>query len=468
MQTSCIREQAGSALLVSVIGVFLLMGFTVATMSVVNSHGKEHLSAYEGLRCMYIAELGIERANLDLNMQGDGNLGTQAAYVPLDYGEFWVTSVMNPDGSYLITSRARLNQVSKTVQAVTTTVQSVFHHALFAGNESQDPNYVLELGGVGQKADSVTGDVYSGQDLDVSGAAVISGEARVVGLATGTAATAVPPQPIPDIAGMAYATNHDVDVAAEFAGAVYASDDTGGTAWQLPATNPAHVFRKNPSNRTTETAGTTKDDYFLEDPYEPVGSDVGQDGSNPHWISFDTGAGATTIERVYYIDGNLWLHNYQTYSLRIRALANGSKVTLAVVGNIYISDNLFYGDPAQDGIALVAVKDPNVADSGNIYFGDPAFGTLEQMYGFMYAQNNFYDLNLGTAASRPIYLKGTMSAGNHVSIQRSKGNARTKLVIEHDTRIADGSLRIPGVPQQGGTVSRYAIRSWIRASGDDE
>ena len=30
----------------------------------------------------------------------------------------------------------------------------------------------------------------------------------------------------------------------------------------------AHIFRKNPSDRATDTVGTPKDDYFLEDPYE--------------------------------------------------------------------------------------------------------------------------------------------------------------------------------------------------------
>ncbi|MCA9319818.1 MAG: hypothetical protein KDB53_03740 [Planctomycetes bacterium] len=467
MRTTRLHRQSGSALLVAVIGVFLLMGFTVATMSVVNSHGKEHLAAHESLRCMYIAELGAERANFDLNLGGDGNLGTQAALVPLEYGAFWTTAVQNPNGSYLITSQARLNQVTRSVQVVTNAVRTVFNHALFAGNESLDPNYVLELGGTAANGDLVTGDVYSGQGLDVSGGASVVGESRVVGIATGTTATVVQPQPIPDIAGMAYETNHDVDVASEFGAAVYSSDDTGGSAWQLPATNPAHVFRKNPSDRSSETSGTVKDDYFLEDPYEPVGHDPNQDGSDPLWISFETGPGETSHDKVFYIDGNLWLHSYPAFSLRIRPTAGGSKITFAVRGNIYLSDNLFYGDPILDGIALIAVKDAAVPDSGNIYFGDPAFGTLEKMYAYMYAENDFKDQNLGTVGSSQVYVKGTMSAGNHVDIQRPTGLGRSQLVVEHDPRLADGTIQIPGIPNQGSTIARYAIQSWIRSGGDD-
>ena len=43
---------------------------------------------------------------------------------------------------------------------------------------------------------------------------------------------------------MNYAVNHDIDVAAAFHSATYASSSAyGGSAWKLPESNPAHIFR---------------------------------------------------------------------------------------------------------------------------------------------------------------------------------------------------------------------------------
>src|SRR5262245_51486060 len=92
--------------------------------------------------------------------------------------------------------------------------------------------------------------------------------------------------------------------------------------------------------------------------------------------------------QVYYIDGNLWIHNRNTYSFEFNHKEpNGIQITFVVNGNIYFSDNLFYKNTDRDGVAFIAMKDDNVSDSGNIYFGDPVFGTLEQMHAFMYAEN---------------------------------------------------------------------------------
>jgi hypothetical protein len=79
---------------------------------------------------------------------------------------------------------------------------------------------------------------------------------------------------------------------------------------------------------------------------------------------------------VFFIDGNLWIHNYQTMSLKFAHKdAGGVQVTFVVKGNIYISDNVFYSNDRTDGVAFIAMKDAKVADSGNVYFGDPSFGT---------------------------------------------------------------------------------------------
>ena len=125
--------------------------------------------------------------------------------------------------------------------------------------------------------------------------------------------------------------------------------------------------------------------------------------------------------------------------------AQGLQVTFVVKGNIYFSDNLFYDDEDLDGLAFIALKDPNVTDSGNIYFGDGTFGTLMNMDSFMYAENNFYDTNLDASGSSNVTVRGIMSAGNQVKIDRDYGGNHTQLIVDYDDRVATGSLELPGI-----------------------
>src|SRR6185436_13980857 len=125
---------------------------------------------------------------------------------------------------------------------------------------------------------------------------------------------------------------------------------------------------------------------------------------------------------------------------------NGVQVTFVTKGNIYFSDNVFYQNTKQDGIAFIAMKDSAVADSGNIYFGDPQFGTLEQMHAFMYAENNFIDKNLSATGSAKVTVYGNMTAGNKVDIQRDYGKQHSKLTVNYDGRISMGDLEMPGIP----------------------
>ncbi|MSR62501.1 MAG: hypothetical protein EXS08_08655 [Planctomycetes bacterium] len=273
---------------------------------------------------------------------------------------------------------------------------------------------------------------------------------------------------------MHYDSLADVKVAEEFStgGATYKSSPAGGRAWQLPESNPAHIFRKNPNDRTNETSGTAKDDYFIEDPYEPVRNDSKSDGSDAYMISLagvNGKPGTSSNHKVFYIDGNLWIHNYPTASFKFASEAGGLQVTFVVKGNIYISDNIYYGDKAQDGVAFIAMKDAAVADSGNVYFGDPKFGTLERMYAFLYAENNFLDTNLSATGSAKVELFGNMTAGNQVKINRDftttvngkKVIQHSKLTVDFDERIANGELKMPGLPKNtADEANDFTILSW--------
>ena len=352
----------------------------------------------------------------------------------------------------------------------------LFDYALFAGNAAEDPLYTLRLAGYGVQADEVNGSVYSGGNVQLDGDATVSGSIRAAGNIFGSGGdAAVPVQAVPDLQAPDYAATADFMVKSLFDAGVAAgtatrvADDAGGTAWQLPEDNPAHIFRLNPSDRGTETASTEKDDYFLEDPYEPVRVDPSQDGSDPYPISLSGVGGApgpSGTQKVYYIDGNLWLHNKRSYSFEFAGGdASGIQVTFVVEGNVYFSDNLFYEDAVKDGVVFIAMKDPAVADSGNIYFGDPTFGTLRQMQAYMYAEDTFHDVNLDASGSTIVEVDGIMSAGNEVDIQRDYGTQHTKLRVDFDPRISEGTLSMPGLPPWTNTGGGgFSVVSWRRVA----
>ena len=137
-------------------------------------------------------------------------------------------------------------------------------------------------------------------------------------------------------------------------------------------------------------------------------------------------------------------------------------MTFIVKGNVYISDNLFVHGGEDSGVAIIAMKDAAVADSGNIFFGDPVFGTLQQMNAFLYAENNFYDNNLDSVGSAMVEVNGMMSAGNHVNINRTWSNGQhSKLTVQFDDRIKNGALDLPGLPTSSASGSAaYLVVAW--------
>jgi len=448
----------GSALFVSILALSVLMGLAYTMLIELERANDEHQSARVHLQRLYAAEAAIESALIDLNSTGAGNLGSVVAPLPWDQGEFWTETAPLGDNLFSVLAHGRVDGKTRVLEAIIEESGHVFHHALYAGNSSNDPNYQMTFEGTGAEADVINGDVFSGGDLTVNGDAHINGFSRASGTITGTAGQSGVTQPIPDIAGMGYAQNNDVNVAEEFLTSTWQADDAGGSAWQLPATNPAHIFRKNPDDRTTENNTTAKDDFYLEDPYEVVQNDPTWDGTDAYMVSLEALPGDINgINRTYYIDGNLWIHNIQTFSFKLKHPGgSGLQVTLVVSGNIYVSDNIFYDDKLKDALALIAIKDEAVPNSGNIYFGDPRGGTLETMEAFMYAEENFYDTNLSADGSKKVIVNGSMSAGNHLAIDRSSATHHTKLELNLDNRLQQGLLNMPGIPG-GSQTLKYEI-----------
>jgi len=219
---------------------------------------------------------------------------------------------------------------------------------------------------------------------------------------------------------------HDVDVANQ-------SFDSNGRI--MNQSNPAHIFVKNPDNRSyTKIPG--KDDYFIEDPTDP------SYGNSSQYITVQENGN----DKVYYVDGNVYLHNPHSYDFMFRD--PDRRITIVANGNITISDEFWYNggtsDP-QDGLCLIAMEDPDEPDSGNIYLGDAQFGTGGDIHAMLYAENDFVDNNLDTEGQPYLSVFGNMSAGNHVALNRS-GPRRTRLDVTLDERIRDGIDVPPGLP----------------------
>ncbi len=463
IRSDCANSR-GSATLVAVVAVAVLLGLTGAMLAVTHRTQGERVASVDRHRSLYAANSGIAHVLTNLHSGADPATGvTEFAGANYD-----AAAAANDDGTFTITSTGVVRAERVTLEAVVGGVGSgVYHNAIFAGNTDGDPLYTLALGGSGQQADHVEGDIYSGQHVDLTGDADIDGTIRAQGLISGGTGESGVSLPVPDLPAMDYENTSDFDVGALFSDAFYARDDAGGSAYQVEESNPAHIFRKNPSDRSSDTSSTQKDDYFLEDPYEDLTRDSGSTGEDAYAISLSGVSGAPGVDgnnKVYFIDGNLWLHNIKVFSMKIKhAEANGVKVTFVVKGNIYFSDNLFYQDTDTDGVAFIAMKDDTVEDSGNIYFGDPVFGTLEQMHAFMYAENNFHDNNLDANGSAQVHLYGNMTAGNQVLIQRDYGDQHSRLTVDFDDRIATGSLEMPRLPLAVSTTSEnYQVLSWRR------
>ena len=465
-------RRRGSALISAIVVAMLLAGMSGALLIFGTSTTRESVSSRASTRALFLAEAGANDAIMrfyaaaaDDQIEPPTELGTQDMPLKMSSGDYYV-DIVDADDTVTLTSYAMADDSRRAVEVVLASPQGgVYSSALFAGNSSGDPTYSLDLGGVDAQGDQITGDIYSAGDVIVKDDATVDGEIMAGGTIEGARGQEGYTLPTPDIAAMDYENTNDVDVLNEFntGGPSYESDSLGGSAWQLPEANPAHIFRLNPSDRQSDYESTVKDDFFLEDPYEAVGVDVDQDGSDACPITLSGNMGNPGFDGnglVYYIDGNLWIHNRLTYSMKFVHDNEALAVTFVVKGNVYFSDNLFYQDGMLDGVAFIAIVDEAEQDSGNIYFGDPVFGTLEHMSAFMYAENNFYDNNLSASGSAEVEIFGNMTAGNQVAINRDFGDQHSKLTVNFDDRIISGALEMPGLPPNSWGGDEYTLVSW--------
>lgn len=479
IQRPAVRRQ-GSALLASLVTVMTLTGAAVALLTISTATSKRTGSTVARARALQLAEAGIDEAlaqtstAVDAALDPVGPLGTPAAPRRKGTGRYWASVTDEGGDQYRVISTGRHGVVQRRVEAVVAPRAGVFSYAIFAGNSSEDPGYAVELGGTGAQADFIDGDLYSGGNVSLSGAASVGGTTEARGTIVGGPGNEDVTRSLPDIAGQDYAATADVNVAALFSGATPGTFGASGTALQVPESNPAHIFRLNPDDRASVTSATAKDDYFLEDPYQPVSDFTLRGSGDPgHTITLSgiLGApGASGTDAVYYIDGNLWLNNFEFLGARLASDAiEAARVTFVARGNIYFSDDFELTNAATDGVAFIAAIDPAVPDSGNIYFGDSTFATINHMEAFMYAENDFFDNNLQGTASAQVRVTGTMAAGNQVNIDSdwvdSSGTPQhTRLEVVGDDRLETGALVLPGIPGYGAGELGYELVYWRELS----
>lgn len=210
--------------------------------------------------------------------------------------------------------------------------------------------------------------------------------------------------------------------------------------------------------------GDRVDDYFLEDPtdsyyhsYDTGNSIDGTSQTAPSYIDVQP----EHNEKVYYVDGNVYIHGTPTWSYRFKD--PGTKITIVANGNITISDEFYYNaeydenldrddmdstvvNNASDVLCLIALKNPSCTNnSGNIYIGDPAKGTGGSIHAMMYAENDFIDNNIGGSGQSFISIYGNMAAGGELAIHRDAWDW-TRLDVTLDRRLSQGTIVAQGLP----------------------
>jgi hypothetical protein len=255
-----------------------------------------------------------------------------------------------------------------------------------------------------------------------------------------------------------------VDLARRFGSATLRESPLGGIAGELPKDDAAHVFRKNPSDRSKYSEATPGDDYFLEDPYEPLTEDPDAEGSRSARLSlanFDDRDESGEERGAFSIDGDLWILNTNTNSFRLEGSPDAPHVLVIVVqGNIHIADNLYCGRGGEDGIVLVALKDPSRPDSGNILLGDPDDGRLREVDAFLLAEHDVLGCRLGAPGSRRITIRGSVTAGDQVKLQPTAAADHCGLVVNYDDRLLNGRLALPGLAAGIRRASAFTVLSW--------
>ncbi len=507
-RSKAVATERGIAL-VTVVGlavIIIVLGFSLLTLA--KSEIILTQKAIKRTKAFYLAEAGLSKLATRLHNNEFENIENTA----LGEGHYRVDVYLDDKDlpSYAISTGRVANQ-KKRIKVGISFLAAPYEHSIYAGNSDgqkwyfvlrgkgnpQQVGFSREVGGrdivngnirihgdiILCEESSVNpaplpntyglnGDVDATGDIDILDSASISGEAR-------ENVDGIDP---PDLIGMNYEINNTHNVSQIFA-------DRGINSGYLPSENELYnVVVKNPTDRSDECAATTGDDYFFE-PARVTGGGGQKDATTPLHLGSN---------RIYYVDGDVWVHNKTTYGF----LVDG-KATIVATGDIHICDNTKYADN-QSLLGLVALgnyDDYNqLVSGGNVYFGDPRYGTTYTVSALMFAANDFlYNTDSVTGGVEEpqtgFSVYGNLNGLNQVSINRDwynddktkngkpayfdpstgqwisieDGRALTsteintlrhyQMIINYDDRIWTQDTQPPGLPRGGGTIFA-ALTDW--------
>jgi hypothetical protein len=503
------KSETGLALLAVVVFtcIFIILGF-----SILNLAKSEIIMAQKELnaeQAFYAAEAGLAQLTTKLY----NNEFVDIADTALGEANYNVVLNLDANPPYAVATGTAGLEV-KRIKAELSFLSAPFERAVYSGNVTGstwefslrgegDPQLTGCGGEVGGK-DIINGNVYVNGDtslyqqsnvnpspqgsfngdIESTGVASVLDEATVSGSVTDGA----PVKTHPCLADMNYAVNNTHDVSKIFA-------DAGIVSGYLPLGHELYnVMVKNPGDRSSECGTTAGDDYFLEPVHVTGGGDQ---------------KGATTTlnlgeDRIYYVDGDIWVHNPATYGF----LVDG-QVTIVATGDIHISDNIKYAnDESLLGLIALGKYDGSgqLISGGNIYFGDPRFGTMYTVSGLMFAANDFlYNTDSVTGGSEEpetgFCVFGNLNALNQVRINRDwyypdgTGDARPayfdpatdqwvdlktgdaltsteinslrhyQMAITYDDRVRTQETQPPGLPRGGDGNIFGGLRFWQEIPG---
>jgi hypothetical protein len=502
-----LKSEKGIALVVVVIigCIFAVLGFSLlklAEFEMMLTH-----KAIRRMKAFYFAEAGVTRfitnayeRNFESIEETVFEEGTYQVEVILD----------NSEAPPCAISIGKVGNEQKRIRVELSFLSFPYEHAIFGGN-AFDQDWTLDLRGTGRPErfgsgvsgeiwrggkDTIYGDVYAKGDVALyeqsnvnpkdSEHYEINGDVKATGnvdtydeaIVSGEIQRNVEALPVPDLVAMNYAENNTHNVSQEFA-------EAGINQGRLPSGNELYnVVIKNPGDRASECSSTPGDDYFFEPRNVSGGGDF-RSANTP----LQLGNG-----RIYYVDGNVWIHNRTTYGF----LVDG-KVAIVATGDIHICDNILYEDPGYEGdmLGMVALGKYDssgiLVSGGNIYFGDPRYGTTYTFSGMMFAANDFlYNTDhVDRKEAEPdtgFTVYGNFAAVNHVTVNRDwydpDGYGRSRpayynrstrqwidimdgsilsqneisnlrhyqMIVDYDERVRKPETQPPGLPKGPGTI----------------
>jgi len=468
MNTLRRSKQSGGVIVIGVIVASVVMALAMGYFLLTVAFSGSVEASVNEERSLQVAEAGIDLAVDRLNKEAYESI-TEADFGDGKYSvgvEYWGNDGIDNDGDgrtddddrfeqevAVLTSLGFCGTRMRRLEAIVNgdIINGPLLNALYSGNSSGDQDYSLDFAGRGRAADHITGDVYSGNDMWIKDDAVVDGEPRARGYLNGRRDNSEYAAPITGDEVRAAMANHPAtvvpvnDIFANQGVSAYdviSNERFGGTV--VPETSPAHIFRLNPDDRASECTGTPEDDFFLEDPYEVNAQGWYNVNNTPISISsVQTGDPVEGNDSIYYIKGNLWVYSRQALDFVVKhPEPTGIHVTVVVEGNIYFTENFYFNNPTYDFMMFMAITSPDaLGTTGNVYVGGPTGNSIEELNGFVYAENNVEDRNYDEAGSYPFSVYGSLTAGDQVVLNRdyvrNDQEYHSPIDVEFDTRLTE-------------------------------